>query len=284
MSFPSNSVILVVILLGPTLVSCAQRASDLSSSSAAEKPPIVIAHRGGAMEVPENTLAACKHALKAGFDAVEIDVRVTADGEAVVIHDDTLERTGKGKDKRAIAKLSLEDVQGVDVGSFFESRFKAERVPTLDDVLALGWGKTRLMIEIKRDGKHDTPAWRAIDGRLADAVVASMKRARSRKGLAFASFSSQMLAHLHERMPEIPLIGIVSKKEFLAAHLKLPLETLAVSRKIVSSKLRSDLTRRRVALWCWTVRKPREMRPLVKIGVDGIITDIPTKVRSLLRD
>ena len=91
--------------------------------------PVIFAHRGASAHAPENTLAAFELALVENADAIELDVKLSADGHVVVIHDTTTDRTtgapGRVKD------LSLTDLRALEAGSFFSEHFKNERIPTL---------------------------------------------------------------------------------------------------------------------------------------------------------
>ena len=109
--------------------------------------PEIIAHRGASAEAPENTLAAIQMAWQLGADAAEIDVLLTADGELVVIHDETTLRTG-GVDW-AVARHSLAELKTLDVGTWKSPRFAGERIPTLAEVLDIVPSGKRLFIEAK---------------------------------------------------------------------------------------------------------------------------------------
>jgi glycerophosphoryl diester phosphodiesterase len=243
--------------------------------------PSIIAHRGGAMEAPENTLSACRRAIERGFDAVEIDARLSGDGRAVVIHDSTVDRTSGAKSDKPVRDLNLEQLQAFDVGSAFDARFAGQRIPTLDNVLRLPWSAaTRLMIEVKREANHKLPEVLPDDRALADAVARAIRRAPARDGLLLASFSAVLLRELHRRVPELPLVGIASTVEDVEPHLELPLDAIALNRQHVTPAFTQRMRGRRIQVWCWTVRKDTEIAPLLEAGVDGIITDIPTTVRT----
>ena len=109
--------------------------------------PEIIAHRGASADAPENTLAAILLAWQLVADAAEIDVLLTADGEIVAIHDETMLRTA-GVDW-AVATHSLAELKTLDVGSWKSSRFKGERIPTLAEVLEIVPPGKRLFIEVK---------------------------------------------------------------------------------------------------------------------------------------
>lgn len=110
-------------------------------------PRQVVAHRGFAAIAPENTLAAIEAAFEAGADAAEVDVRITLDGVPVLLHDDTLDRTTDGTGP--VESLPWDVVQTLDAGSWKDARFAGERVPTLDEALALARGRLRLQLDLK---------------------------------------------------------------------------------------------------------------------------------------
>ncbi len=119
----------------------------------------VHAHRGGAGLAPENTLAAFRNALALDVDALEMDLHVSADGEVIVIHDATLERTTNGRGY--VRNTPLVDLKRLDAGSWFDPRFAGERVPTLREVLetvrASGDNRVRLNIETKYEPDAPSP-------------------------------------------------------------------------------------------------------------------------------
>ena len=108
--------------------------------------PLIIAHRGDGKSFPESTLPAFKSAIAKGADAIEFDVHITADGELVVHHDDYLGRVEQATGY--IEAYTLQQLQSLDVGSWFDQRFSGLRMPTLDDILTLGNTKIRFEIEL----------------------------------------------------------------------------------------------------------------------------------------
>lgn len=106
-----------------------------------------IAHRGASDKYPENTLLAFEQALALQADAVECDVHLTADGEVVVIHNATVERTTNGRGE--VAAMSLEELRRLDAGSWKNSRFAGQRIPTLGEVIELVRGRAQLFVELK---------------------------------------------------------------------------------------------------------------------------------------
>jgi hypothetical protein len=164
--------------------------TDLSAGQSPARPPggrdvVVVAHRGLSAGFPENTLAAFRNAIDGGVDAIELDLRSTADGEIVVLHDETVDRTTDGRG--ALARMPLRDLKALDAGRHAGARFAGERVPTYREVLhATQASGLLLLLDIKEsDGRaHDRIVSRsaettdrfqpARDGPVLDRVLARL--------------------------------------------------------------------------------------------------------------
>ncbi len=96
--------------------------------------PVIFAHRGASNYAPENTLAAFDLAYRQGAKAIELDAKLTADGQVVVIHDQTVDRTTGGSGR--VKEMRLAQLKELDAGSHFDVSFKGEPIPTLDEVFA----------------------------------------------------------------------------------------------------------------------------------------------------
>ena len=131
---------LAAVLLGGNLINTVRMDSAVA----------IIAHRAAAVAAPENTLAAMERAIADRADWVELDVLETADGEVVVVHDRDLMRVGRVN--LAIADTTYDELQSIDVGSWFSPEFVDQRVPRLADVLELCRGRVRVIIELKYFG------------------------------------------------------------------------------------------------------------------------------------
>lgn len=107
-----------------------------------------IAHRGLAPGLPENTLVAFRQSIARGIDVIELDLRGTADGEVVVMHDETVDRTTSGSGE--VARMTLRQIEALDAGSHAGRRFSGERVPTYEEVLRLVRGTAvHLLLDVK---------------------------------------------------------------------------------------------------------------------------------------
>src|SRR5262245_35614480 len=148
-----------------------------------------IGHRGAAGHAPENTLAAVQKAIDLGVDFVEIDVRRTADGAVVVLHDATIDRTTDGRGR--VEALSLDQLKAFDAGH-------GERIPTLEEVLKITAGRTGLMVELK-----------VAD--VALLTVQAVQKARSRSPVIYASFLHDELAQVRAIAPDSALMPLFDK-------------------------------------------------------------------------
>jgi glycerophosphoryl diester phosphodiesterase len=219
-----------------------------------------VGHRGGSLEAPENTVAAVRHSIAAGADWVEIDVRRSIDGEPVVMHDDTLERTTNGSGR--VSARAWREIRDLRVGP--------EPVPHLDDVLRLA--DIRVMIELKAD---------ASPAALVRAVLLSIDRAGARERVAIASFDKDVLWRAHDLAPDLPLFGIASTRAAATAMLELPIQTLCVEQSLLPDLPPLPPA---VSLWAWTVRDVASAQALLADGVHGIITDVPAAVIKALNE
>jgi glycerophosphoryl diester phosphodiesterase len=247
--------------------------------------PLLIAHRGGAALAPENTLLAFERALNWwGADVLELDVQPTLDGEVVVFHDATLERTTAGAGP--VAAHSVAEIRQLDAGHWFTPdggashpfRNAGVRVPTLDEVLVAFPG-ARVNIEIK-DGRAQGRVWETVrENGAIDRVLIAAGTRRDRARLA-----------------GYPLPVSAGKEELrlFVAQLKIglrlytpPVDALQIpdrwkGRQIASRELVEAAHQRNIAVHVWTVDDREDMRRLLDWGVDGIVTDRPDRLARLL--
>lgn len=271
------------------VVGCAHQAPRPAAPFAAVGTgPLVIAHRGGSLEAPENTLASIRHGVAVGADWQEIDVTLSKDGEVVVIHDDTLERTTTGKGE--VTAHSLAQLQKLTAGRpqwagyvanelatrgleipDFGTRFAKERIPTLREVLLVP--DSRVMIELKT---HPDPA------KLAEEVIAVIDETNARGRVALGSFEFATLEAVAARDPSLPLIAILDDPALIQQRLDmLPVAVLAVYAPLAAQAL--QIAPATVAVWAWTAYAPDDAVALAELGVHGVITDAPAAVLARLR-
>ncbi|MBJ2121915.1 glycerophosphodiester phosphodiesterase [Arthrobacter sp. MSA 4-2] len=245
----------------------------------------VIAHRGASADAPENTLAAVALAVDHGADFVEIDVRRTLDGELVVIHDPTLQRTTDvlrvfpGRARYDVAGFTLPEIRDLDAGSWFGPGFAGVRVPTLYEVLTALAGRAGLLLEVK-----DPASAPGIADDLHSVLDAAGWLEEASAGqLVVQSADWTFVNEFHLLLPEVP-VGLLGGPPLPQeidgaagwAHCINPKNT----------KVTADLVRRvhggGMVLWPYTVDNPRRMRELIQLGADGIITNRPALLAEVL--
>ena len=228
----------------------------------------VIAHRGASGQYPENTLLAFAMGLEQGADALELDVRVTADGVPIVLHDPTLERTTNGAG--AVARLRLTDVRRADAGG-------GERVPTLAEVLRR-FPATPLLVEIKETG-----AARATLAVLRDHRAERRVLVGAFQWAALAPFRGSEFARAPVRV-EVALfwagsrLGLSWGSRWCRA-LSVPEHSGRL--RVVDRRFLTAARRARVPVHVWTVDDPSQATRLRALGVCGIITNYPERMRGL---
>lgn len=183
-------------LLAIVVVGCSSTAPREPMKQPPPRPRIV-AHRGASHEAPENTLAAFKRAWALGCEGVELDVRLSKDGEVVVFHDETTLRIG-GVD-RPVEEQTLAELRAIDVGAWKHIRYQGERIPTLAEALATIPGGRTMFVEIK-SGKETAPAVAKV---VKDAQPTSV-------AIALQGYDPDALAALASALPDAPAYWTVN--------------------------------------------------------------------------
>ena len=239
--------------------------------------PIILAHRGDCAHAPENTLPAFSQAIQKGADGIELDVKLTADGHVVVIHDSDIERTTSGKGR--VAKLKLDDIRQLDAGSWFDPKFKGAQIPLLEEAFET-IGKDKLInIELKN---YSTP----FNG-LAMRVCELIKRHNNGSQIILSSFFAFNLNIAAQVLPDVSrgLLALRGAPGLWARSFGFMFGDFQALHPHISSVSREQLARahrvhRRVHVW--TVNAPEEVTRLAEWGVDGIITDDPAAALKAL--
>ncbi|HEX9461806.1 MAG TPA: glycerophosphodiester phosphodiesterase [Alphaproteobacteria bacterium] len=238
--------------------------------------PRIIGHRGAKATAPENTLAGIRQAKREGAAWVEIDVRLTADGHPVLMHDETLDRTTSGRGPVRVA--TLDEIKRLDGGVRFGPAWEGEPVPTLVEALAvfaeldLGFN-----LEIKPCPGRETET-----ARIAVDVVRQLWSA-DRPVPVISSFSEAALMAARTAAPALPRGYLVKA---LPAAWKQEVEqldcaTVHVSwRKLTPTQVRA-VKAAGLPLLVWTVNEVPRARALLSWGVDGVITDCPARLAGL---
>ncbi|WP_343045078.1 glycerophosphodiester phosphodiesterase [Paenibacillus lemnae] len=240
-----------------------------------KKVPIIFAHRGASGEAPENTLAAFSLGLEQGCDGFELDVHLSKDGEIVVIHDDTIDRTTNGSGK--VRDMTVEQLQAVDAGAWFDEKYKGEVIPRLEEVFDLAPPEIVINVEIKG----------SCEGKLEPILVELLKRKGRLDTVVVSSFDWKSLKHLKQLEPAIK-VGLLynlnlDHHEHLPAAAGTEVYSLHPNMKRWEPK---DITGPQAAglqVYGWTINQAETMTEAIEMGMDGIITDYPGRLKALLK-
>ncbi len=157
--------------------------------------PLISAHRGFSAAAPENTIRALEAALAAGADVAEVDLRMTRDGQLVLMHDRSVDRTTDGRGR--VSELSLDEIRGLDAGAWFKPEFAGARVPTLEEALRWSAGRLGFLLELKEYPERQ-PAF-------VDQLIATIEGCAAEGFVLVAGFDHVTLAEVKRRRPSWPI-------------------------------------------------------------------------------
>lgn len=279
---------LVFILVGVAFSAVA----DPQAKSPFEERSILLGlHRGGREQWPENTVVAYQEAVKLWPDALlELDVHATADGQVVVIHDDTVDRTTNGSG--SVWAMTFEEVRALDAayhfspdgGATFPWRGKGITVPTLKEVLEVS-STHRFLIEMK-DGDN-----------IAAGTVAAIREAGAAERCVLAAVPPQFIEDARTLAPEIATcydflsaatllneLRFGDWEKYIPEHKMLALSPKLQERFSLTADEIKALQAKGILITFWTVNKEDEMRRLLDMGVDSILTDRPDALAAILAE
>ncbi len=236
-----------------------------------KKNIMVVAHRGASGYAPENTLSAMKKAMEMNAEMSELDVQETADGEIILLHDGTLKRTA-GVDGN-IWETNYADLKGLDVGSWFSEEYKNEPIPTMKEVIDLVKGKMKINIELKTN-KHEKM--------LAERTLKIVEANNFLDQVVFTSFKFAEADKIRELNSKAKVGYIFSKLPKDIDVFTADVDLLSAKYKIVDAEFVRKAKENGKEVAVWTVNKPEDMKRMIELGVDAIITNYPDVLRKLL--
>lgn len=246
-----------------------------------------IGHRGAAGVAPENTIEAIEHGLASGSDAIEIDVHVAICGTLVAIHDDTLDRTTEGSGP--VEQLDLKQLRALDAGFRFTPdrgltypyRGVGVRIPTLDEA-AEAAGDLPMIIEVKSVGAgRSLAAWLRRRSDLDRFLVGGFDHA----AVAPAATAARWQAATRQDLKSFVLLGKLGLSPRVRPEITafmVPIRQGAL--RIVTRRYVRRAHNLGIGVYVWTVNRPTEMRALLDLGVDGLISDVPARVRRVIAE
>jgi len=238
--------------------------------------PTIFAHRGSSAYAPENTMAAFELALQQGADALELDVKLTADGAVVIFHDQTLQRvTGQAG---YVRDCTLAEIQKLDAGSHFDIAFKGEGIPTLAELFEKIGDRTLYNIELTN--------YASLTDSLPEKVAALVERYSLADRILFSSFNPLALIRVRRTLPD-NCTGLLARpgkrgrwaRSWLGYLLRY--QALHIHRDDATPEIVAATHQRDKRLHVFTVNDGSEMASLYKMGVDGIMTDDPPLARQI---
>ena len=242
--------------------------------------PLVIAHRGNSAHCPENTLASFRSALEIGALFVELDVQLTADGQVVVLHDPTVDRTTDGHGP--IASLSLSEARSLSAGypARFGSAFATERIPTLREALELVRDRARVMIEIKPDavGAH-------VDDGIEEQTLRIVRECGAAENVAILSFDRRALERCQALAPDIvrgQLFYRATPEEIVTACKATGCKVAMPEKGMLSDVVAAAIRSAGLELGVWVVDDPAELPALLRLSPFGIASNDPGALMAAL--
>ncbi len=244
--------------------------------------PLIIGHRGASAVAPENTLAAFELAMRQGADGIEFDVRLSADGVPVVIHDAALSRTGSIKG--LVAKLPAAELQRIDVGSWFDRRrggqieaeFSNEKLPSLQQVIDLFSDRHGLLyLEMKSN-----------EDRLAAQVALAIQQCSISERIIVSSFNIPSIKQVKRINPGIRTAALfeprVSRPLNLVNRMKLVniartsgADEIALHHSLAGNRVVEKARRSQLDVVIWTVDHPQWINRARALGIKALITNDP---------
>ncbi|HJZ92060.1 MAG TPA: glycerophosphodiester phosphodiesterase [Gemmataceae bacterium] len=240
----------------------------------------IIGHRGASFDAPENTLASFRLAFDQCADGIEFDIRLSKDGQIVVIHDPDTKRVA-GID-RAVADQTLDQLRALDVGRWKGAEYPRERIPTLAEALAIIPAGKRAYVEVKC-GPESVPELKR--------VIAAAKL--SREQVIVISFSADVVSAVKKRLPVVPAYWVVRLRDdagtnwtadaLVAAARAMNADGLDLSADpMITRELVEVASAAGLPVYVWTVNDAAMARSLIAAGVSGIATDRPGWLRETL--
>ncbi len=266
---------LITFCIFASLVACLHLLSvstvSADTASAANTFVQIVAHRGASAERPECTMSAFRRAIEVGATAVEIDIRTSRDGKLFLMHDATLDRTTNGKGSAAL--MSLGELKKLDAGSWFDAKYKGERIPTLIEVLELCHGKIDVLLDLKEQGET-----------YAEAVAQEVRNHGDAGRVIIGVRSVEQARQFRKLLPMSRQLGLIPDPKQIDAFAKVGVEMIRLWPKWLSDDslvLRVRLLGVKLHLNGET-GKPQEVLSLLKHKPDSLSADHPAALVATL--
>jgi len=238
------------------------------------RKPLIYAHRGSSGEAPENTMAAFRLAVQQGAAGIELDVQMTSDGQLVVIHDETLDRTTNGQG--LVATQTYDEIRRCDASYIYE-QYRGEPVPLLSEVLAL---LEPTGLELNLELKNSVIRYEGME----DKTIRLVREFGMESRVIFSSFNHYSVAELARQAPEVEAAVLYEADLFRPWEYAAPIGARALHPWLhsVNKDMVTHARQAGMLVRPWTVNTEDEMRRMIEAGADAIITNYPLRLKALL--
>ncbi|MBV8093421.1 MAG: hypothetical protein JO110_09330 [Acetobacteraceae bacterium] len=219
----------------------------------------ITAHRAGSARAPENTIAALRTAIADGADDVEIDVQETAEGHVVMLHDTDLRRVAGLA--RSVWDMRLDEIQALDVGSWFSPAFREAQIPTLAEFAAVARGRVGLNVELKNNGRGED---------LAARVVAVLRDSKTSDQAVISSLDLGLLREVRQIAPALK-VGLIVATGIGNLH-RLDVNFFALSLRLATPAVIREIHATGREVHVWTLDDEASIARAMLAGADNIIT------------
>ncbi len=229
-----------------------------------QKHMLNIGHRGAAGYAPENTLKSFTKAIELGVDMIELDVQLCRTGELIVLHDESVDRTTNGKGH--IADLTFDEARSLDAG-------EGEKLPTLQEVFDLVDRRAKINVELKVPGTAQ-PVHELIELHVT-------QRDWSYTDFEVSSFDHYELLKFHGLTPQVATGALIAGIPIGLAEfaLKAQASYASMCNEFISAEFIADAHSRGLKVYVWTVDDPDEIAKLTALGVDGLFSNYPDRIK-----
>lgn len=239
------------------------------------RKPLVIGHRGAAGEAPENTLASFQMALQQGAEGIELDVHLSKEGELVVCHDATIDRTTDGKG--LIHEMTVSEIKSFDAGFRFSQQFQGQQIPLLEEVFDLVPENILINVEIKH----------SYGGQMEVRLLEFLKQKGRLENVVISSFDHKSIRRIKQLEPSSKA-GLLYAANLIyhagyAQQLGVDIHSLHPHFQLIDKSDVDGAVSAELAVYPYTVNHVEDMRRMIKYGVTGIITDYPARLAELLK-
>ncbi|MFY0696442.1 MAG: hypothetical protein JXR11_01160 [Balneola sp.] len=241
-----------------------------------------IAHRGASGYYPENTMSAFKAAVDMNADMIELDVLLSKDNIPVVFHDERLDKKTNGSG--FVLDHTLSDLKKLDAGSWFDTKFKNERIPTLREVLEFSRNRILVNIEIKPEVVTENE-----ESGIVELVLNLVEELGMEEVVMISSFDYRVLERISKRETNIKSALLYEQKQSygrdpssLAKDYKI--DAFNCSREQLTDNWVSQLKNNKIPFFIYTINDELTMKSLIQVGAKGIFTDKPDVLNKVVEE